>query len=181
MTGIQEQETKEGQRLPSCLTAERGMRSRRTENRSEEAFVDTADIAAFATAVLQSEQHYDMVQKSNQLVGLQSPTACATRADGDSMGQRKAFRDWEVNRIINPRLRQMRAKPFILDRSHKLVGVQSPAACATHVSGDSNTNFETSSSTLGPRARCCSACSARILTKVAQSHSKHNPIHKQNK
>ena len=31
---------------------------------------------------------------------------------------------------------------LILDRSRKLVGLQSPAACATRVGGDSNPNFE---------------------------------------
>ena len=31
---------------------------------------------------------------------------------------------------------------LILDRSRKLVGLQSPAACATRVGGDSDPNFE---------------------------------------
>jgi len=31
---------------------------------------------------------------------------------------------------------------LIFDRSHKLVGLQSPAACATRVGGDSDPNFE---------------------------------------
>ena len=31
---------------------------------------------------------------------------------------------------------------LILDRSHKLVGLQSPAACATRAGGDSDPNFE---------------------------------------
>jgi len=31
---------------------------------------------------------------------------------------------------------------LILDRSRKLAGLQSPAACATRAGGDSNLNFE---------------------------------------
>ena len=41
---------------------------------------------------------------------------------------------------------------LILDRSRKLVGLQSPAACATRVGGDSDPNFDNyTSSTTSPR------------------------------
>ena len=44
---------------------------------------------------------------------------------------------WVVSRLKN-----FAWSDLILDRSRKLVGLQSPAACATRAGGDSDPNFE---------------------------------------